>query len=146
MDNRQIKNIMLKMGGHCEDSLNDLENARTVRELTHVLFDYIKPCMEKDFPTYEIMEHFKLKGEPYGVYVDSRGVFEAQEQNILYGDSTITLHVKPYDVIRIYLKHIAHVDLSVGEKAIVLLYKFDQSTFKIINGDENNIFIRDKIK
>lgn len=146
MNNKQIRKIMLEMGGHCKESLTDVKEANSEKKIFEVLFDYIKPCMEKDFPTYNIMEHFKISGEPYGVFVDSRGEFIAKEQNILYGDSTIALHVRPYDVVRIYLKHISHAQLKIGENAIVILYKFDKSTFEIIKGNDNKLIVRDNIK
>lgn len=145
MKNTQIENIMLKMGNHCEESLHQIHNANSVKELANVLFEFIKPCLKKNFPTYDIMKHFKITGEPFGVFVDSRGDFEAKDQNILYGNSDIILRVKPYDVVRIYLKQTSHLKLKIGENAIITVYKFDEATLEIIEGERNKLFIKYEI-
>lgn len=121
---------MKASGNHCQESLIDVHNAESVERLSHILFYYMKQCIEKDFPSMDIMRDYKDTGYPYGVFVEREGKYEALKNNVLF-DSNLTLTIGEYNISRIWLRGSSFLTLEAKGNSIVLVDCFDASKIKI---------------
>lgn len=138
MDTSKLENIMRISGIHCSESIVDVHNAVSVQRLAGILFYYMKQCVQKDFPSLELMRDYKETGYPFGVFVERSGEYEALKSNVLF-DSNITLKIGKYNVSRIWLRGSSTLTLEAKDNSIVFVDCFDDSKIDIISKDRSSV-------
>lgn len=125
-------------GDHCTESIVDIHNANSVKCLADILFYYMKPCIQKKFPSLEVMRDYKDSGFPFGVFVEKSGIYEALKNNVLF-DSNITLKIGKYNVSRIWLRGSSTLTLEAKDNSIVFIDCFDNSKIEIVSKDKSSV-------
>lgn len=125
-------------GEHCSESIVDVHNANSVGRLADILFYYMKPCIQKEFPSLEVMRDYKNTGYPFGVFVERYGEYEALKNNVLF-NSDITLHIDKYNISRIWLRGSSTLTLEAKDNSIVFIDCFDSSKIKIVAKDKSSV-------
>lgn len=138
MDTLKLEKIMKGSGDHCSESIVDIHNANSVGRLADILFYYMKQCVQKDFPSIEIMRDYKDSGSPFGVFVERSGIYEALKNNVLF-DSNITLRIDKYNISKIWLRGSSTLTLEAKDNSIVFVDCFDSSRIKIIAKDKSSV-------
>lgn len=138
MDTSRLEKIMKGSGDHCSESIVDIHNANSVGRLADILFYYMKQCVQKDFPSIEIMRDYKDSGYPFGVFVEKSGVYEALKNNALF-NSNITLKIDNYNISRIWLRGSSTLALEAKDNSIVFVDCFDSSQINIVAKDQSKV-------
>lgn len=141
MRNIEIEKIMKKQGYHCSSSIKDIHNAASVERMSEIYFYYIKQCIEKNFPTLDMLREFKDEGVELGIYIDQNGVYKAKEKNSINGDSEIIINTDEFEVSRIWLRDNSSLTINAKANSVVFLYCLNQSKANIKSKDNARVYV-----
>lgn len=118
--------------GLCGDWQKKLTKSSGVKRLSELFIRGIDFCISEDFPTIEFMvENFKGKCEPYGIFIND----SVQEINapdvVLNGCCDARLMYDQYTVSRLYVRHESHASVTVSDNAIITIDAFDNTFIDI---------------
>lgn len=133
---KEFENILVK-GGHCAESINEIQQVEDFSDIFTMLFDYRIELAKKRFPTVEIIRKFYK--ESNGIYLDQKEKIENVYKFILFGDSDCEVHVGDYKCSHIILRHNSKIKLYSGYHASINIYQCEESEIEIIEKGEKSI-------
>lgn len=121
--------------GLCLDWQNKLKDGLSVQRLIKLYTRGIDFCIKNDYPTLEfIRKNFKGKCEPYGVYIDERGLrLRDKEYVVLHGDCTGgVLKYGGFSVARVVARHNSEIQVKVSGNAHLTIDLFDDAKLELV--------------
>ena len=118
--------------GLCGDWQKKLSKNSGVKRLSELYMRGIDFCISEDFPTLEFMiENFKGKCEPYGIFIND-SVREVNVPDVvLNGCCDARLQYDQYSVSRLYVRHESQASVTVSDNAIITIDAFDNAFIDI---------------
>lgn len=124
--------------GLCKDWQGKLRSNSSVKHLAKLFIRGIDFCISENYPTLEFMvENFKGKCEPYGIYINDKNVFLINKEDVvLNGDCDAELVYDGFSVSKIYVRHNSKVTVHAQQHSLVTIDVFDDSYTKIITDND----------
>lgn len=133
-----------KRQGVCEEWHREMLRKPSVERLCKMYFKGDDWAMEHDFPSAEMLRHFKGQTEAFGLFVDAQEDLPVRPYVALFGKSNVALRYGGYSVSHLIIRHESHAHVQAQGNAIVFVTLMDKATLSPTIEDQATIKIFDK--
>lgn len=102
-----------------------------------------KWCMEREFPSYEVMAKFDKEAVAYGIYNQKTASLIAEKEQYVFNGSKIDLVVDSYKVCRVFIGRGTELNITVKDNAVAIVSNYGGTVNKTI-ADKGRCIIWDK--
>lgn len=116
----------------CKPGLKKILESKSEAELLDLYKKNIDFCLSENFPSSEQFEKVdSLLLEGHGIFLDGDALLRDRDFIVLLGSCFAGIEYTGYNVGQLFIKHDSAADVSVKDKAYVVIDCFDDSELKI---------------
>lgn len=121
--------------GMCEKFRKKWDDNTTLDDLCQMFYAGQDFCIEHNYPSIEqILSLDEKILENHGIYASGKHQVNTCRKTIILGNADVELTVPDYqEVLDIYVRHNAHLTLSMGKYTYAYISIFDDASVSVVN-------------
>ncbi|MEJ8582490.1 hypothetical protein JSO63_02595 [Riemerella anatipestifer] len=140
MTTREVINEIEKIG-ICEEWKSEMLASPTVPMLCRMFFDGDDWSLKNNFPSEEMLKHFKGQTEPHGLFLDASGKVETMAKMAFFGYSNVELNYGDFSVSSLILRGNSKAKITAKDYSVVFVTVLDNAEVVVEEQDHAKVKI-----
>lgn len=138
-----IKTIIqqAKKDGICNEWHQQMLQNPSIENLCKMFFKGDDWAIENNFPSVEMLEQFKGKTEPYGLFLDHTGKVESKDSLAFFGNSDVSVEYGGFSASKLILRQNSKAKILAKDYAFLIVKVLDNAELEVEKLDNAKVKI-----